>query len=196
MAQINNSSLGELYQPLSPEFLADPYPFYKLARKHEPIFFSPALNAYVITRFKDVRAILAQPELFASSNVFRPLYPFHPRTLHELSKGYPRMPSTTDSDGERHDRNRASLNKPLSPAQVRLMEPTIQALAHTLVDTFITDGRVELISRYTKRLSLEVICGLYGMASSDLDRIDRASEAFLEILSTPDEQMQVEAAQK
>ena len=117
MAHIHNSSLGELYQPLSPEFLADPYPFYKLARKQEPIFFSHVLNAYVVTRFKDVRAILAQPELFASSNVFRPLYQFHPRTFHELSKGYPRMPTTTDSDGERHDRNRASLNKPLSPAQ-------------------------------------------------------------------------------
>jgi cytochrome P450 len=196
MAHIHYSSLGERYQPLSPEFLADPYPLYELARKQEPIFFSPALNAYVVTRFRDVRAILAQPELFASSNVFRPLNPLHPRTLQELSKGYPRVPGTTDSDGERHDRNRASLNQPLSPAQVRLMEPRIQELAHELVDTFIDDGRVELISRYTKRLPLEVICGLYGIASSDLDNIGMASEAFFDILTAPDEQEQVEAAQK
>ena len=110
MAQINNSSLGELYQPLSPEFLADPYPFYKLARKHEPIFFSPALNAYVVTRFKDILTLLTNPAV-SSSNTLRPLVHFYPQTFLELSKGYPFVPMHINSDGEAHKRLRAPLNK-------------------------------------------------------------------------------------
>lgn len=196
MAQTSKQPLGELYQPLSPEHLADPYPFYELARRQEPIFFSPMMNAYVVTRLKDVRVILEDSRTFSSVNVFRPVYPFHSQTLNELSKGYPRKPLTIESDGDKHRRERAALNKLLSPAQVKLMEPTIQGLADRLVETFINDGHADLISQYTKRLPLEVICGLLGVEPSDVDKIDTASDAFLEILVAADEQIQVEAAQK
>src|SRR5215469_5540430 len=119
MPQTPEQSLGEHYQPLSKEHLADPYAFYALARAQEPIFFSPTLNAYVVTRLQDIRPILANPAAFSSCNALRPLSPLFPQTLQELSKGYPHLPTTANADGELHDRHRRPLAQWLNKARVR-----------------------------------------------------------------------------
>ncbi len=63
MAQANEGSLGALYHPLQGEQLENPYPFYARARKEEPIFFSPELDTWVVTRYDDILYHLENPGL-------------------------------------------------------------------------------------------------------------------------------------
>jgi cytochrome P450 len=70
-------ALGELYDPLGAH-MDDPYPFYARARRATPIFFSPALDAWVVTRLADVRRVLRDGETFSSVNALRPFAPLDP----------------------------------------------------------------------------------------------------------------------
>ena len=46
-----------LFNPLLPEFHADPYPFYKRLREKEPVHQSP-MGFWVLTRYDDCVAVL------------------------------------------------------------------------------------------------------------------------------------------
>ena len=84
MTQTNEGSLGALYHPLRGEQLEDPYPFYARARKEEPIFFSPELNTWVVTRYDDVQTVLSQPDIFSSKDSLRPVVKYFPAAFAEL----------------------------------------------------------------------------------------------------------------
>ena len=58
---MSDSELG------SPEFLADPYPFYARWRKESPVWWSDRLDAYVVARYSDVRYMLTTPKVFGQS---------------------------------------------------------------------------------------------------------------------------------
>ncbi len=50
----------------SPEFFADPYPVYRRMREDAPVYWSPAWNAWVLTRHSDVVALQRDPRIFSS----------------------------------------------------------------------------------------------------------------------------------
>jgi cytochrome P450 len=51
----------------APGFAADPYPTYGRWRRDSPVWWSDRLDAYVISRYADVRLLLTRPEHFAQS---------------------------------------------------------------------------------------------------------------------------------
>jgi cytochrome P450 len=50
------------FNPMDPEFLADPYPMYHRLRTEDPVHHSP-LGFWVLTRYEDVVAVLRDPRL-------------------------------------------------------------------------------------------------------------------------------------
>src|SRR5215475_166620 len=107
-------SLGEHYEPFGRD-LENPYALYSQLRCEEPITFSPALNAYLISRFEDVRLVLSQPDLFSSKDTINPVVTLCPQALAELSKGYPVVANFINSDGLEHARFREPIQKALAP---------------------------------------------------------------------------------
>ena len=51
-----------VFNPMDPEFLADPYPMYHRLRSEDPVHHSP-LGFWVLTRYEDVVAVLRDPRL-------------------------------------------------------------------------------------------------------------------------------------
>ncbi|PYO56942.1 MAG: hypothetical protein DMD83_11795, partial [Candidatus Rokuibacteriota bacterium] len=50
------------FNPMDPEFVADPYPTYHRLRAEDPVHHSP-LGFWVLTRYEDVVAALRDPRL-------------------------------------------------------------------------------------------------------------------------------------
>jgi len=195
MAQTNKGSLGALYHPLEGEQLENPYPFYARARKEEPVFFSPELDAWVVTRYDDVLTILNQPDIFSSKDAFRPVIKLSPAVFAEMGKGYPRVPGMIESDGEAHARLRNAVSKAFVPKRVKQLEPFIKEIATSLVDSFIDDHKVEFISQFAYPLALGVALFLIGVPKEDMALAKKLTHSVAILLSSPlSEEQQVECA--
>lgn len=183
--------LGATFNPLA----EDPYPFYTRARQEEPIMFCPELNAWIVTRYKDIQSILLQPATFSSCDTLTSPVTFYPRALEELVKGYLPVPIVLNTDGPDHTRFRVPLTKAFAPARIRAIEPFVREVANRLVDVFIHNSRAEIISQFAYPLALEVVFSLLGIPRQDVEQTRQWSQDWLAIMSVQlDEERQVECA--
>ncbi|MGW0802428.1 cytochrome P450 [Nonomuraea sp. NPDC002799] len=159
-------SLGDLYDPLRTH-LHDPYPLYERARREEPLFFSPVIGAWVVTKMADVRTVLRDGRTFSSANTLRPYTPFPPAVLEELAKGLPPRELFITMDGEAHRRLRAPAAAALSPERVAATESYITERASVLIDAFAKDGHADFMAAYANVLPVDVTARLVGFAEQD-----------------------------
>ncbi|GAA3383816.1 cytochrome P450 [Cryptosporangium minutisporangium] len=179
------SELAASFDPLGTHG-EDPYAFYAQARREEPVFYSPRLDAWVVTRFGDVDAILKNPEGFSSVNSLRPLRDLYPAASAVLATGYPQRPDHVTSDGQDHRRLRTPYVRHLTtPGLVKEREATIRKRADTLVDSFADLDGADLVARYAGPLPLETAAELFGFAPDDVPLADAGSRALFS-LGSPD----------
>ncbi len=65
---VAGAPFGADWNPLTPDELANPCPFYESARSEAPVFHSPVLDMWVVTRYSDVASALSDPQRFSSEN--------------------------------------------------------------------------------------------------------------------------------
>ena len=53
------------YEPFSPDVREDPYPHYAVLRERAPVHWAEEAQAFCISRFEDVRAVLLDPQRFS-----------------------------------------------------------------------------------------------------------------------------------
>jgi cytochrome P450 len=53
--------VDETFDPLSEDYLEDPYPYYVRFRREAPVFFAPKINMWVISRYEDILNIVKDP---------------------------------------------------------------------------------------------------------------------------------------
>jgi cytochrome P450 len=156
------------YDPLSPAYLADPDAVWRSLRPKTPIFFSPAQNAYVVTRYADACQVLADTETFSSSKWLVPIRPNPPEVDAVLAQGFAQeeLGAMIMLDSPRH----SELRKPLAPMftsrRVAAFEPDICSLANQLIDDFPAGG-VEFVSSFAYPLPLGVVLRLLGIPKED-----------------------------
>ena len=63
------TGVGAEFDPLHGEQLDNPFPFYARARQEQPVFFSPMLKTWYVTRYDDISAILNDPVRFLQLQV-------------------------------------------------------------------------------------------------------------------------------
>ena len=180
------SELAESFDPVGAHY-ENPYPIYARARREEPVFYSPRLDAWFVTRFSDVDAIIKNPEGFSSVNSLRPLRAPHPAALAVLMTGYPQRPDHVTSDGEVHRRLRTPYSRHLTtPGRVKGKEEAIRKRADALVDGFVDGGGTDLVARYSAPLPAENAAELFGFAPDDVALAKDGSEALF-ALAGPDQ---------
>lgn len=70
----------EEFKPLSPKRNANPFPLLEWALAEAPIFYLDDCDAWFVTRFDDVRAVLRDPVTYSSKAQHRVSVP-NPKTL-------------------------------------------------------------------------------------------------------------------
>src|SRR5215468_11085457 len=90
------------FDPFHDPYLADPYPFFAEARATTPVFYSPDLDYWVVTRYHDIEQIFRTPQVFSAANTLAPLQPICPAAGRLLAEGgFRPVPSLTNSDPQR-----------------------------------------------------------------------------------------------
>lgn len=183
---------GQQFQPLVQPQLDNPYPFYQLARTSEPIFYSPVFDAYVLTCYDDILAVLKDPVKFSSANSLQAVNNYSPEVIEILTQGFPFI-SLISSDGELHKRLRAPLMKAFAPEKLKAMEGFIYAIANRLVDSFIEKGRAEILSEFAYPLTLETIFTMYNVPLEKMAQVKHCGSSTTSLFSshsTPEQQIQ------
>ena len=121
-------SIGDRFNPFAGEQLENPYPFYTVARREKPVFFSPALNMWVVTQYQAARDVIVNPALFSSKDLIKGIVELCPEAVAALATGVPRTPTAIDSDPPAYARWRRVLGAALSAPRMRRLEAGIREI--------------------------------------------------------------------
>lgn len=160
------------FDPLAPDQREDPYPVYALARREQPVFYAPAYDLWVVTRYEDVLQVLKDHEAYSSTGALKSSPdPFPAEVREVLAEGWPDMPFIIEIDPPLHDRIRGLVTKAFTPRRIAELEPRIAQIASDLIDGFETEGRIDVIDRFAWPLPLRVLGELLGLPEGDLGRL-------------------------
>lgn len=160
--------------PLSPEYLANPYQRFDDLRRDTPVFHDDDLGYFVVARYADIERVFRDPELFSASNAQDPVFPLH-TDAGELLKdvGFRKIRTMTNLDGPEHSRIRRHNQVGFSPRRLRALEPIIRATAASLLDAFESEHRSEregdLVAGLSFPLPATIIFSLLGFPPEDTE---------------------------
>jgi cytochrome P450 len=189
--------LAARFDPFHDPYLADPYPFFAQARAATPVFYSPDLDYWVVTRYHDIRHILQTPRLFSAANTLAPLQPVCPAASRLLAEGgFRPVPTLTNSDPPGHSRVRRLTNAAFTPRRVAAMEPFVRELTGRFFQARLSSGRADLIRDLAWDLPALVIFRVLGIPDEDVPRVKAgAASRLLLMWGRPGEEEQVRLAE-
>jgi cytochrome P450 len=152
----------------------------ELARSEQPVFYAPAFGLWVVTRHKDVLAVLKDHRSFSSDGALKSSpgpYPAEVQTV--LAEAFPEMPYIIEVDPPLHDRIRGLVTKAFTPRRVAALGPRIEDISAELIDALAPDGRADIVERFAWPLPLRVLGELFGVPREDLEQLHHWGQDWL-----------------
>ena len=155
-------------------FIDDPYPAYAWLREHSPVHRTRLPNgveAYLVTRHEDVKAVLADPRLSKNAAASFPGWrPGRTGIPGEHRSGI--AAHLLNLDPPDHTRLRGLVSKAFTPRRIAEFAPQIRRIADELLDACERtaregDGTVDLIRGYACPLPVSVILEMLGVPPED-----------------------------
>ncbi len=158
--QVQTIHGAPLFNPLSPEFIANPYPYYHRLRAVEPMHLTP-FGFYAVSRHADVAAIL-RDKRFGKDFAGRMTRRFGPQIMEEPI--YRSMSQwMLQQDPPDHGRLRGLVVRAFTARRVEDMRPRIRAIVDEIIDRVAPRGHMDLIADFAFRLPVIVICDMLGI---------------------------------
>jgi hypothetical protein len=192
------SHLAESFDPFNDPYLQDPYTFWMGARQEEPVFYSPTLDYWIVSRYADVRQIFMDTDSFSAVISITPLRELCAAAVDELVKAQMVMgPSLVNEDPPIHTRRRKPIRDSLvDPKRIAAMAPRIRELANQYIDRFVERGHADLVADFAWEIPALVAFSLMGVPDEDIERAKEFSgrlALFTWGYPTDDEQTQLAA---
>ncbi len=160
----------------NPATNANPFPEFARLRVEDPVHWSPAMKAWIVTRHADVKQVALNNRQISADR----LTPFF-KTNPEYQKG------SIESlvrylnhwmvfrDPPDHTRLRRLFNKAFTPTSVENLRPNIEGIVAHLIDGMEAKARrgetVDYIADFAYPLPASVIMDLLGVPRADLERV-------------------------
>jgi cytochrome P450 len=170
----SSSSVAEEFNPFFGPFVDDPAPVFARARAEEPVFFSPVLNSWVVTRYQDVVTVVRDPARFSSFEILSISDLLSPEVAALFGDEIPMEGTLIGLDPPAHTRLRRIMQNTFTPTRVARWEKEIETLAEALIDRMV-DGAgdaqaADLIASVLFPLPLTVVLRLIGIPEAQLER--------------------------
>lgn len=177
-----------MFDPLSPEMRADPYPMYEMLRGNAPRFYWEPWGLWFLSSYADCQALLRDDRLGHS---FEGEPPEQQRPLWKMQENWLLTMNPPD-----HTRLRSLVHKAFTPRTVARLRDSIQATTDALIDRATPSGSMELIAELAYPLPMTVICDLLGVPAADHESFHIWSDDIARSLDmTEDEAVYNRAAQ-
>jgi cytochrome P450 len=144
------------------------------------------VDAWVFSRYDDVRAVLTDPRLSSRSAPSAHVVP-EADLEREVESG-----SILQNDGERHAYLRRLLTSEFTVKRVQALRPRIQQLIEDHIDAMLaSEGPVDLVQAFALPIPSLVICELLGVPYADRDEFQQRSAVLVSVDRDEDEAMRV-----
>ncbi|ERF83343.1 MAG: hypothetical protein C207_03384 [Bradyrhizobium sp. DFCI-1] len=158
--QVQPAGGEPLFNPLAPEFIRNPYPYYERLRRLDPMHVN-AHGAFVASRHAEASLVL-RDKRFGKDYVDRTIRRYGPKIMEE-----PVFRSMShwmlQQDPPDHTRLRGLVVKAFTARRVEDMRPRIQQIVDETLDRIIPQGRMDLIDDFAFRLPVTIICDMLGI---------------------------------
>ncbi len=156
--------------PMHPDFLADPYPFYALLRDLAPVHYDDALDGWVLTRHADVTDVLRRTTVIRPSTATLMARLPHD-VLQEMNPFIRRLDSSLPfSNRPSHTRLRKLMNRSFTPRAMEQRRTTVEATCRELLDGF-TGG--DFLAEVAYPFPARVVMDLVGVPRQDQQQLTR-----------------------
>lgn len=184
------------FDPFGADFQTDPPACLRWAREQAPVFWSPQLDYWVVTRYDDVKAVFRDHRNFSPSNALEKITPPTEEAQKVLaSYGYAMNRTLVNEDEPAHMARRRLLLEPFTPEALRHHEPMVRRLTRAFVDRFIDNGRADLVDEILWEVPLTVALHFLGVDEDDMPLLRKYSIAHtVNTWGRPQEHEQLEVA--
>ena len=189
---------GDRFRPTDPEFLQDPYPAYARLRAEAPIAWYDAWGAWIVTRHRDVTALLRDRRLGRvmhqpAPRAEPPAAPTPPTATAPAASSPPATPSPhaafdaiqtgslLEIEPPDHTRVKQAVQEVFTPRHVRALRGRVEALVEGLLDAVEARGEREfdLLRDFAEPVPVTVIAELLGVPEADRHRLLPWSKAII-----------------
>src|SRR3954447_484588 len=162
------------FDPLSDEFLADPYAVMaELPLAETPVFFAPSVDGYVVTRHADIDAVFHDPETYSAATAQMPLVKLVPEATEILlAGGHKPQPSMVSLDPPAHTRLRRPASRAFTPRRVAAMEPRVRATLDELLAAVDVTQPFDIVQALTFPLPATIIFSFMGVPEEDYGQLN------------------------
>ncbi len=158
--RVQTAASEPLFDPLSPEFIRDPYPSYERLRTTDPMHVT-AFGAFLASRHAEASLVL-RDRRFGKDYINRSIKAYGPKIMDE-----PVFRSMShwmlQQDPPDHTRLRGLVVKAFTARRVEDMRPRIQQVVDQTLDAVAERGHMELIEDFAFRLPVTIICDMLGI---------------------------------
>jgi cytochrome P450 len=150
---------------LNPETLEDPYPHYQVWRTEKPIWWAEDIQAWVLSRYDDVRSVLKNAAAFSSA------------AMGEGEQRAIALPLLSD-DPPRHTQLRAIVNKAFTSRTIKQMEGEVEVLVDELLDAIAGQSIVDISEAFTIPLPIYIVARVMGIPEERKNDFKQWSDAL------------------
>lgn len=166
------TALGEAFNPFADPYISDPYAFYARARAEEPVFYSPGIDHWVVSRYEHVKAMLHDTECYSSRNAQTPIKPWPEEAVALLTaQKFRLMPNLSNNDPPSHTQVRRFLNDAFTPKRIKWLEPHVRRIVNEAIDDFIGQERIDLVKELFYETPARVLFTFLGIPESDIEKV-------------------------
>jgi cytochrome P450 len=158
---------------LSPAYIESPYAVYDELRCNFPVYWCERWNAWLLTRYSDVQAMLLDFKRFSNrgryAEFLSALSPADRANVKYLEHHYEHG-GLVQSDPPAHTRLRKLIGSAFTPRIVGQMRGLVTQVVEELIDRLIDADYIELIGSFAFPLPAIVIAGVLGVPASERDQ--------------------------
>ncbi|MGW7299319.1 MULTISPECIES: cytochrome P450 family protein [unclassified Streptomyces] len=167
------------YWMLTNEFVQNPYPLLEHVRQESPVCelaFPDGGRAWVVTRYDDAKAALADPRLSRDIHVQYRL--MSERTGRPMAPPPEEANHLANQEPPRHTPLRRAISFAFTPRRAEALRPRVEEIAGRLLDALPEDAPADLIAGYADPLPVITIAELMGVPSDSWPDFLRWSAAL------------------
>lgn len=187
---------GVLTAIMSPQHLADPYPTYQRLRETRPVAPIPEMNAWIITRFADVKEVFKDDRFGVAFDT----YQVNRQGPSVVDEPYYRVGKEllVCNDPPVHTRLRRVFREPFTPARVQELAARVEQICTDTLEPIVERGAGDVNADFSSLLPLATISALLDIPAADQPQIGQWVYDFAPVLEvspmTPDQLVRVNEA--